>query len=121
MTGELTLRGLVLPVGGIREKVVAAHRAGLRRVILPERNRKDLAELPANVTAAMSFTFARNVREVIEQVLLPPDVPGATGSRGELRPDDAARDQPPPAESPTLELPAVVPANDHGWSMPPAA
>jgi ATP-dependent Lon protease len=65
MTGEITLTGLVLPIGGVKEKVLAARRAGLRRVILPKGNEKDLRELPDNVRAEMEFIFA----EVIEDVL----------------------------------------------------
>lgn len=53
MTGEMTLRGLVLPVGGIKDKILAAHRCGIRRVILPERNRKDLQEVPAAILKNM--------------------------------------------------------------------
>ena len=49
MTGEITLRGTVLPVGGIKEKVLAAHRAGIKRVVLPERNRKDIVDIPETV------------------------------------------------------------------------
>ncbi len=65
MTGEITLSGLVLPVGGIKEKVLAAHRAGLRRVILPKDNEKDLAELPEHVRDEMKFTFAGRIEEVL--------------------------------------------------------
>jgi len=59
MTGEISLRGLVLPVGGIKEKVIAAHRAGVRTVILPARNEKDLDELPQTVLDEISFVLAR--------------------------------------------------------------
>ncbi|KAM7413893.1 hypothetical protein PAMA_018950 [Pampus argenteus] len=65
MTGEITLRGLVLPVGGIKDKVLAAHRAGVKRVILPKRNEKDLEELPANVRADLDFVTAGNLDEVL--------------------------------------------------------
>ncbi|XP_054864754.1 lon protease homolog 2, peroxisomal [Amphiprion ocellaris] len=65
MTGEITLRGLVLPVGGIKDKVLAAHRSGVKRVILPKRNEKDLEELPANVRADLDFITASNLDEVL--------------------------------------------------------
>ncbi|KAI9537951.1 Lon protease-like protein 2 [Dissostichus eleginoides] len=65
MTGEITLRGLVLPVGGIKDKVLAAHRAGVKRVILPKRNEKDLVELPANVRADLDFVIAANLDDVL--------------------------------------------------------
>ncbi|XP_070829176.1 lon protease homolog 2, peroxisomal [Chaetodon trifascialis] len=65
MTGEITLRGLVLPVGGIKDKVLAAHRAGVKCVILPKRNEKDLEELPANVRTDLDFVTARNLDEVL--------------------------------------------------------
>lgn len=65
MTGEITLRGLVLPVGGIKDKVLAAHRAGVKRVILPKRNEKDLEELPANVQADLDFVTTGNLDEVL--------------------------------------------------------
>ena len=55
MTGEITLRGRVLPIGGVREKVLAAHRAGLKTVILPEKNLKDLIELPKAAKAEMKY------------------------------------------------------------------
>uniref|UniRef100_A0A8C2JR80 Lon protease homolog 2, peroxisomal n=1 Tax=Cyprinus carpio TaxID=7962 RepID=A0A8C2JR80_CYPCA len=65
MTGEITLRGLVLPVGGIKDKVLAAHRASLKRVIIPKRNEKDLEEIPPHVRADLDFVFASTLDEVL--------------------------------------------------------
>ncbi|MFZ5564089.1 MAG: endopeptidase La [Thermodesulfobacteriota bacterium] len=69
MTGEITLRGKVMPVGGIKEKVIAAHRAGLKEVILPKANQKDLEEIPAKVKSAMAFHFAEKMGEVLDLAL----------------------------------------------------
>lgn len=69
MTGEITLRGKVLPVGGIKQKVLAAHRAGVKKVIMPEENEKDLEEVPEFVKDELEFVFVKEVNEVIEQVL----------------------------------------------------
>jgi ATP-dependent Lon protease len=69
MTGEITLTGLVLPIGGVKEKVLAARRAGLRRVILPKDNAKDLRDLPEDVRHDMEFVFAERIEEVIEAAL----------------------------------------------------
>ncbi|MBN2677670.1 MAG: endopeptidase La [Anaerolineaceae bacterium] len=71
MTGEITLRGQVLPVGGIKEKILAAHRSGLKRVILPKRNKEDLDDLPESVIKTMEFILADNVLEVLDNALLP--------------------------------------------------
>jgi ATP-dependent Lon protease len=71
MTGEISLRGLVLPVGGIKEKVVAAARAGLTTVILPARNRKDYEEIPEAARNALRFLWAERVEDVIEAALEP--------------------------------------------------
>jgi ATP-dependent Lon protease len=65
MTGEISLRGLVLPVGGIKEKTVAAARSGIKTVILPARNRRDLEDIPASVRAALEFVWAEKVEDVI--------------------------------------------------------
>ncbi len=70
MTGEITLKGRVLPVGGIKEKVLAAHRAGIEVVLLPEDNRSDLASLPADVRDELEIRFTRDVRENFEATLL---------------------------------------------------
>ncbi len=71
MTGEVTLRGHVLPVGGVREKLLAAHRAGIRDVILPHRNRKDEPELPESARKDLRLHFVAHVDEVLELALLP--------------------------------------------------
>ncbi|KAL4565586.1 hypothetical protein LXL04_029688 [Taraxacum kok-saghyz] len=66
MTGEMTLRGLVLPVGGIKDKVLAAHRYGIKRIILPERNLKDLVEVPAAVLGSLEILLAKRMEDVLE-------------------------------------------------------
>src|SRR6059036_1999768 len=71
MTGEITLRGKVLPVGGIKEKVLAAKRAGIQTVILPQRNQKDLEDVPEAVRRAMRFVFVDTVEEVLDHALEP--------------------------------------------------
>jgi ATP-dependent Lon protease len=69
MTGEVTLAGLVLPIGGVKEKVLAARRAGIRRVILPQGNKKDLRDLPEHVRQEMQFHFVDRVEEVLSHVI----------------------------------------------------
>jgi ATP-dependent Lon protease len=74
MTGEITLRGRVLPVGGIKEKALAAHRAGIRTMIIPDENNKDLEELPDNVADDMTFIQVSHMDEVLAIALLPSEV-----------------------------------------------
>ncbi len=69
MTGEVTLRGMVLPVGGIKDKVLAAQRSGMRKVILPERNRKDLPDVPESVRNELEFVFVRRMDEALQHAL----------------------------------------------------
>ncbi len=71
MTGEITLRGRVLPIGGLREKVMAAYRAGLRTVLLPKRNSKDLTDIPRKVQRELKFVFVERMDEVVPLALLP--------------------------------------------------
>jgi ATP-dependent Lon protease len=71
MTGEVTLQGRVLPIGGLKQKVLAAHAAGLTEVVLPERNRGDLDDVPADVREAMTFHLAMSIDEVLEHALEP--------------------------------------------------
>ena len=72
MTGEITLRGNVLPIGGVKEKVLAALRADIREVILPERNRRDLSEIPEHVRTRMTFHFVHRVDEALDLALEQP-------------------------------------------------
>ena len=72
MTGEITLRGMVLPVGGIKEKVLGAARAGIKTVILPERNARDIGEVPAEVRDKMKFLLVKRMEEILPLALEPP-------------------------------------------------
>ena len=69
MTGEITLRGRVLPIGGLKEKTLAAHRAGIKRVIVPERNKADLEEVPKEVRDELEFVFVHKLDEGLEAAL----------------------------------------------------
>jgi ATP-dependent Lon protease len=102
MTGEVTLRGKVLEIGGVKEKVLAAYRAGLRQLIMPASNEKDLRDVPDEVRQNMAFTFVATMDEVLRLALLSlPDAglvdrPEAPSTRGDGAPDERP---PAPAES----------------------
>jgi len=72
MTGEITLRGRVMEIGGIKEKVIAAHRAGIKTVILPKDNKKDLEDIPANVLSGLHFIFVNHIDNVLKEALVFP-------------------------------------------------
>ena len=76
MTGEITLRGNVLPIGGVKEKVTAAHRSGIRHIILPDHNKKDLEEIPDHIKKDLNFYFAKEIMDVIDVAL-----PGLNGKK----------------------------------------
>ena len=92
MTGEITLRGAVLPVGGIKEKVLAAHRAGVKRVVLPERNRKDAVEIPQSVRDELEIVFVSKIEETLRATLEPNAMPPfvAPGTAGTEAPGSAS-------------------------------
>ena len=75
MTGEITLRGRVLPIGGLKEKLLAAHRAGIDTVLIPKENLKDLEEVPANVREALTIIPAEDVHTVLETALCEKPIP----------------------------------------------
>ena len=82
MTGEITLRGKVMPIGGVKEKTLAARRAGVKTVILPKRNEKDLEDVPAKVREEMEFHFVENIDEVLDLALAQPAIPVDTPDTG---------------------------------------
>jgi ATP-dependent Lon protease len=100
MTGEITLRGRVLPIGGLKEKALAAHRVGIRHLIVPHENDKDLAEIPEKIRAEMRFTLAETMDDVIRTALLEP------------------QEETPAQSAPTSDQP--VAAKQHGEPTPPA-
>ena len=96
MTGEITLRGRVLPVGGVREKVLAAHRAGLKIVILPKRNMKDLIDIPKRARSEIKILPVEHMDQVLEIALLAIPVKpksGRTRRKAEAEPDQTATDR----------------------------
>jgi ATP-dependent Lon protease len=109
MTGEVTLRGKVLEIGGVKEKVLSAYRAGLREVIMPKANEKDLRDVPEDVRNNMTFTFVERMDQVLHLALLPPVSPEladavqpelSPGLAGSTTPADRAEAaaEPPPVE-----------------------
>ena len=82
MTGEITLRGKVMPIGGVKEKTLAARRAGVKTVILPKRNEKDLEDVPVKVREKMEFHFVENIDEVLDLALAQPAIPVDTPDTG---------------------------------------
>ena len=87
MTGEATLRGRVLPVGGIKSKVLAAHRAGFERVILPRKNAHDVDEIPSSVRDQIEIVLVDDMREVLELALEPIELETSTHTSAESRSD----------------------------------
>ncbi len=102
MTGEISLRGAVLPVGGIKEKVLAAHRAGIKRVVMPDRNQKDIVDVPPQAQKEMEFVFVKRMDEVLPLVLT--EMPDRLKSESIVPPGAV----PPPTPTTTQTPPAAV-------------
>jgi ATP-dependent Lon protease len=96
MTGEITLRGRVLPVGGLKEKAIAAHRAGLKMMVIPAKNQKDLVEMPARIRRQVQIVAVNTMAEVLERALLPA-LPDARPARAAAR---LGKPKPPDVTSP---------------------
>jgi ATP-dependent Lon protease len=92
MTGEITLSGQVLPIGGLKEKALAAQRAGIKRVICPKLNEADLDEFPKNLLDEMEFIFVDTVDRVLEEALEPPKSARARRSRPRAVPRERHRE-----------------------------
>ena len=97
MTGEVTLRGRVLPIGGLKEKLLAALRGGITTVLIPEENRKDLVEIPANITDGLEIIPVSHVDEVLARALVEPLV-----AIEWTEADDLASQPPPPHLAPSV-------------------
>jgi len=125
MTGEVTLRGLVLPVGGIKEKLIAAHRAGMRHVLIPAKNEKDLRELPQSVLDGLNVTLVKDVAEVLRYALVPAaaddtstSAPDGDGSPGGGVSGGRPISEPPPAVP--MPFPSPQAARGGGDGLPRA-
>ncbi|HEX6796977.1 MAG TPA: endopeptidase La [Ktedonobacterales bacterium] len=122
MTGEITLRGRVLPIGGLKEKALAAYAVGIRNLLVPAENSKDLAEIPAKIRADMNITLVESMDQVIKLALLPAVEPGSAATDQQAREKVAAaaatsggKTVPPAPEMyPVAEEPALVPAEQLG-------
>jgi ATP-dependent Lon protease len=90
MTGEITLRGEVLPIGGLKEKLLAAHRGGISKVLIPEENEKDLAEIPKNIKDKLTIVPVKWIDQVMEHALVhqPLPKPSSKGAKSESKSTD---------------------------------
>jgi len=105
MTGEITLRGRILPIGGLKEKLLAAHRGNIRTVVIPKENEKDLADVPPNIVKALEIVFVDHMDEVMEVSLLAPEPVSCEAAAAER--EAASRD------SAFAPAPAMV--QEPGW------
>jgi ATP-dependent Lon protease len=93
MTGEITLRGEVLPIGGLKEKLLAAHRGGITKVLIPQENEKDLAEIPKNIKDKLTIVPVKWIDDVLQQALIHMPVPETESEDAKAEPKAAAKEQ----------------------------
>jgi ATP-dependent Lon protease len=108
ITGEVTLRGKVLEIGGVKEKVLAAYRAGLRHVVMPANNEKDLRDIPDEVRGHMTFTFVSTMDDVLHVMLLPKPSQELADSAPPKKPAPRRKDKAPPAEERSDETVSIA-------------
>ena len=92
MTGEITLRGEVLPIGGLKEKLLAAHRGGISTVLIPHENEKDLAEIPKNIKDKLTIVPVKWIDEVLEHALQHMPLPEAAENEGKSKPKSSEKE-----------------------------
>jgi ATP-dependent Lon protease len=107
MTGEITLRGRILPVGGVREKVLAAHRAGLKTVILPKKNLKDLVDVPKRARSEMKIVPVEHIDQVLEVALMPAPVEDRPSRSRRKKPATDTAEIRPPETTPSHQQPTA--------------
>ena len=104
MTGEITLRGRVLPVGGLKEKLMAAHRMHMKTVLIPKRNQKDLMELPRNVQRDMEIALVERMDEILARALLPAPPPAPKPKRASRKRKAEIQPLPEAGEAPAIAI-----------------
>ena len=93
MTGEITLRGEVLPIGGLKEKLLAAHRGGIDTVLIPQENEKDLAEIPKNIKDKLNIVPVKWIDQVLEVALQHMPAPEAAADAGEAKAESVEKEE----------------------------
>jgi ATP-dependent Lon protease len=117
MTGEITLRGRVMPIGGLKEKILAAHRNGITTVLVPKENRKDLREIPRRVLKSLRVVLVEHMDDVLREAMTFPDPDTMFGPRrnlieyrnGELIEEEGQESSQPPRVAPTSDAPGEQP------------
>jgi ATP-dependent Lon protease len=108
MTGEITLRGTVLPIGGLKEKVLAAHRAGIKRVLIPSENEKDIEEIPATVLKTVELMLVSHMDDVLKKALVTDD-PDTLFKNFAVQPEPKVETNPFPDKEDEAPGPEILP------------
>lgn len=114
MTGEITLRGNVLPIGGLKEKVIAAYREGMKTIILPKENERDIEEIPESVREKLTFVTVSHMDEVLKTALLPKETAKRAGRKGPQGAPSAPDTKAVPPAEPVQSVQSVQSAHEEG-------